>query len=54
MKLGSLYKNPNNDTDDYSKSISLQQNLSEQERRMLDEEQKQWARLSPNPSELQV
>lgn len=62
VKLGSLYRNDaqqqrTQQTNQRTEAAALDRlefNHRIQERRMLQEEQKQWNRLSPNHTELQV
>lgn len=59
VKLGSLYRNNdiNGRQPQRNEAVTLDRlefNQRMQERRLLQEEQKQWDRLSPNHSELQV
>lgn len=59
VKLGSLYRGGNgNNHQRYSSETTtldrLEFNQRIQERRLLQEEQRQWERMSPNQSELQV
>jgi hypothetical protein len=58
VKLGSLYRGaPNNKHQHPNESSTLDRmefNQRIQERRMMQEEKKQWERLSPNQNELQV
>lgn len=56
VKLGSLYRGGNNQryTNETSTLDRLEFNQRVQERRLLQEEQRQWERMSPNQSELQV
>lgn len=55
VKLGSLYRGgsryPTNETTTLDR---LEFNQRMQERRLIQEEQRQWERMSPNQSELQV
>jgi len=55
VKLGSLYRGgsryPTNETNTLDR---LEFNQRMQERRLIQEEQRQWERMSPNQSELQV
>jgi hypothetical protein len=59
VKLGSLYRGGNaNQHPRYSNETNtldrLEFNQRMQERRLMQEEQKQWERMSPNQAELQV
>lgn len=58
VKLGTLYRGvPGKQKSHTSESATLDRlefNQRIQERRLLQEEQRQWDRLSPNHSELQV
>lgn len=58
VKLGTLYRGaPGQKKSQVSESATLDRlefNQRIQERRLLQEEQRQWDRLSPNHSELQV
>lgn len=54
VKLGSLYRNDANGRAQPATMDRLEFNQRMQERQMLQEEQKQWDRLSPNQTELQV
>ncbi|EDW24990.1 GL23087 [Drosophila persimilis] len=54
VKLGSLYRNDANGRAQPATLDRLEFNQRMQERQMLQEEQKQWERLSPNQAELQA
>ncbi|KAH8360121.1 hypothetical protein KR093_010867 [Drosophila rubida] len=54
VKLGSLYRNDANGRAQPATLDRMEFNQRMQERQMLQEEQKQWDRLSPNQAELQV
>lgn len=58
VKLGSLYRNGSSQNIPYShESVTLDRlefNQRMQEKRLLQEDQKYWDRLSPNHNELQV
>lgn len=54
VKLGSLYRNDANGRVQPVTIERLEFNQRMQERHMLQEEQQQWERLSPNQAELQV
>ncbi|XP_068152149.1 uncharacterized protein kmr isoform X4 [Drosophila tropicalis] len=54
VKLGSLYRNDANGRAQPATLDRLEFNQRMQERQMMQEEQKQWERLSPNQSELQA
>ncbi|KAH8295428.1 hypothetical protein KR018_011027, partial [Drosophila ironensis] len=54
VKLGSLYRNDANGRAQPATLDRLEFNQRMQERQMLQEEQQQWERLSPNQAELQV
>jgi len=54
VKLGSLYRNDANGRVQPATLDRLEFNQRMQERQMLQEEQQQWERLSPNQAELQV
>lgn len=59
VKLGSLYRGGNgNQQQRYSNEATtldrLEFNQRVQERRLMQEEQRQWERMSPNQTELQV
>lgn len=57
VKLGSLYRNDANGRTQRPEAVTLDRlefNQRIQEKRLLQEEQKQWDRLNPDHSELQV
>lgn len=54
VKLGSLYRNDANGRVQPTTIERVEFNQRMQERQMLQEEQEQWERLSPNQAELQV
>ncbi|EDV90688.1 GH14270 [Drosophila grimshawi] len=54
VKLGSLYRNDANGRAQPATLDRLEFNQRMQERQMLQEEEKQWERLSPNQAELQA
>lgn len=57
VKLGSLYRGGNSHRSYSNESTTLDRlefNQRVQERRLLQEEQRQWERMSPNQAELQV
>lgn len=54
VKLGSLYRNDANARVQPATLDRMEFNQRMQERQMLQEEQQQWDRLSPNQAELQV
>lgn len=55
VKLGSLYRGGNQRYPNETTTLDrLEFNQRIQERRLLQEEQRQWERMSPNQSELQV
>ncbi|KAM8705207.1 hypothetical protein ACLKA7_009634 [Drosophila subpalustris] len=54
VKLGSLYRNDANGRAQPATLDRMEFNQRMQERQMLQEEQKQWDRLSPNQAELQA
>lgn len=54
VKLGSLYRNDANGRVQPATLDRLEFNQRMQEQQMLQEEQQQWERLSPNQAELQV
>lgn len=54
VKLGSLYRNDANGRSQAATLDRMEFNQRMQERQMLQEEQQQWDRLSPNQAELQV
>lgn len=57
VKLGSLYRGGNQHQRHPSETTTLDRlefNQRIQERRLMQEEQRQWERMSPNQSELQV
>lgn len=56
VKLGSLYRGGNNQRypNETTTLDRLEFNQRVQERRLMQEEQRQWERMSPNQSELQV
>lgn len=55
VKLGSLYRGGNQRYPNETTTLDrLEFNQRIQERRLMQEEQRQWERMSPNQSELQV
>lgn len=54
VKLGSLYRGGSRYPNETSTLDRLEFNQRMQERRLIQEEQRQWERMSPNQTELQV
>lgn len=55
VKLGSLYRGGNQRHPNETTTLDrLEFNQRIQERRLMQEEQRQWERMSPNQTELQV